>query len=68
MDEKPDGLYMTGSRAVALLGIAENIGDAERIAEQAVSSVKGEVFHRRDIGTAHLIEKRVRHMENLRGK
>ncbi len=56
---------MTGSRAVAFLGIAENIEDAERIAEKAVSSVKGQVFHRRDIGTKKLIEKRVRHMKSL---
>ena len=65
VDEKEDGLYMTGSRAIAFVGIADNIEKAEKIAEQAVSSIKGKVFHRKDIGTRELIEKRVKHIEEL---
>jgi len=67
VDQKPDGLYMSSSRAVAFVGIHPNIEEAEVIAEDAVSSVKGPVFHREDIGTKELIDKRVRHMEKLRG-
>ena len=40
---------------------------AEKIAEDAVSKIHGPVFHRRDIGTAALIEKRVEMMRELRG-
>ena len=40
--------------------------EAEKIAEKATLSVKGNVFHRKDIGTKALIEKRVRHVEGLK--
>ena len=58
--------FMTKSRALAFVGISPNIEDAEMIAETAVSSVKGPVFHREDIGTKELLEKRKKHMESLR--
>jgi len=66
VDQKEDGLYMTTSRAIAFVGIDFNIENAEVIAEDAVYSVKGQVFHREDIGTKELIDKRVKHMEKLR--
>ncbi len=65
VDKKPDGLYMSTSRAIGVVGIAENLEKAERIAENAVSAVKGPVAHRPDIGTAGLIEKRVQHMKAI---
>lgn len=68
VDKKPDGLYMSGSRAIAFVGISEDFGEAEKIAEQAVKSVKGNVFHREDIGTKELLEKRIKHMEAIRGR
>jgi len=66
VDEKEDGIYMTKSRAIGFVGIAHNIEDAEVIAENAVCSVKGPVFHREDIGTKELIQKRIDHMKSLR--
>ncbi len=65
VDENPDGIYTTKSRAVAFVGIAESIGAAEKIAEDAASKVKGAVYHRKDIGTEKLIQKRVEHMKRL---
>ncbi|MBI2142234.1 phosphoribosylamine--glycine ligase, partial [Candidatus Woesearchaeota archaeon] len=65
VDEKSDGLYTTKSRAVAFVGIAESIEAAEKIAEEASGKVKGAVYHRKDIGTAKLIQKRVEHMKGL---
>ena len=65
VDQKEDGLYMTGSRAIAFLGIGNNLDEAEKIAEQAVSSVKGKVFHRKDIGTKGLIQKRIDHINTI---
>ena len=62
------GLMMTGSRAVACVGVADSIADAEQQAEQLAQQVQGNVFHRRDIGTAALIQKRVEHMKRLRGE
>jgi len=68
VDQKADGLYMTTSRAIGVVGIANTLAQAEKIAEDAVTAVSGPVSHRPDIGTAALIEKRVQHMEQIRNK
>ena len=68
VDRTPDGKTMTtGSRTVALVGVADSISDAEKKAEAACGLVGGDVFHRRDIGKAALIQRRVQHMRTLRG-
>lgn len=66
VDQKDDGLYLSGSRAIAFVGIADTLDEAEKLAESAVGSVKGPVFHRKDIGTKELIDKRVEMMRELR--
>jgi phosphoribosylamine---glycine ligase len=60
--------HLARSRAIAFVGIADTLDEAEQIAEQAASSVKGKVRHRRDIGTAALVQKRVRHMDSIKSK
>ena len=67
VDLKEDGLYMTGSRAIAFVGIGSTLEEAEKKAEEAVCSVEGKVFHREDIGTKELIQKRIDHMKELLG-
>lgn len=67
VDKRADGLYMSTSRAIGVVGIADSLGEAEQIAEKAVSAIKGPVDHRPDIGTKPLIEKRIRHMQLIRG-
>ncbi|MFN3528126.1 MAG: phosphoribosylamine--glycine ligase, partial [Candidatus Altarchaeaceae archaeon] len=64
--EENGKIYSTHSRAIALLGIAENIEDAEKISENATKFVKGNLRHRKDIGTKQLIEKRIKHMKEIR--
>lgn len=59
-------LLMTGSRAVALVGVAETVASASALVETAIAKVEGPVFHRKDIGTRELLVKRVEHMERLR--
>ena len=66
VDKREDGLYMSTSRAIGVVGIAESLSQAEQIAEQGVSQVKGPVDHRPDIGTEPLIERRIRHMRQVR--
>jgi phosphoribosylamine--glycine ligase len=66
VDSRGDGLYMTASRAIGVVGIADELAAAEKIAETAAIAIKGAVGHRSDIGTPALIEKRVRHMQELR--
>jgi phosphoribosylamine--glycine ligase len=65
VNETEEGLFMSRSRAVAFVGMHEDIYEAERIAENATRSVKGRVFHREDIGTRTLIEKRVNRMKKI---
>jgi fusion protein PurCD len=67
VDKKEDGLYMTGSRAVAFVGIGSDMEEAEVKAENAVCSVVGKVFHREDIGTKELIQRRIDHMKRISG-
>lgn len=66
IDQRPDGLYMTTSRAIGVVGIADRLEQAERIAESAVSAVHGPVDHRPDIGTEPLIQKRIQHMKTIK--
>jgi len=66
VDQTPEGLILSSSRAIAFVGIAESIIEAEKLAENACGSVSGPVFHRKDIGTAKLIARRVAMMESLR--
>lgn len=67
VDKKEDGLYLSSSRAIGFVGIADSIIEAEKIAESACGSITGPVFYRKDVGTADLIEQRVRMMNSLRG-
>ena len=66
VDQREDGLYETGSRTVAVVGIAGTISEAEKITEAEINKVKGPLFHREDIGTEELIKKRVDMMNDLR--
>jgi len=66
VDQRSDGLYMSTSRAIGVVGIAGTLEKAERIAEEAISAIRGPVDHRPDIGTKPLLERRIRHMEKIR--
>ena len=58
--------FLTGSRALAVVGIAGELAEAERIAEQAAASVKGPVYYRPDIGSHSLVEAKINHMQKVR--
>lgn len=64
-----DGMTLkeAGSRTIAVVGIAEDLAAAEQQAEVMVSAIDGPLFHRKDIGTAELIQHRIDHMRELRG-
>ncbi len=59
-------IYATGSRTAAYVGVAETISAAEEIAEKEISGVDGPLFHRKDIGTDRLIQRRIDAMRKLR--
>jgi phosphoribosylamine--glycine ligase len=65
--EKDGMVYTTGSRAVAVVGIADTITAAEKIAEMGLSNINGPLECRHDIGTQGLIQKRIEHMKAIRG-
>ena len=65
VEERAGTLHTLTSRALAFVGRGETLEEAEAIAEKAASSVSGSVFHRRDIGTPELLEKRCRHMREI---
>jgi len=76
--KNPDGLFYAsvdiqngklveaGSRTVAVVGMANSISNAEKIAEKVVSAIAGPLFHRSDIGTDMVIQKRINHMKSIR--
>ena len=55
-------------QTLAFVGVADSITEAEAIAERGISSIRGPLFHRADIGTDAVIQKRVKHMQRLRDK
>ena len=56
---KNNTLFGLGSRNVAIIGTGDAIWEAEEIAENEISKVKGPVFHRKDIGTTKLLQKKI---------
>ena len=66
VDKKEDGLYLSSSRAIGIVGIADTLDEARKIAEEGVKAVKGPVAYRTDIGTDALIQKRIEHMRKIR--
>ncbi len=65
VNQKDDGIYLSSSRALGIVAKGKTISEAEKIAEEACGYVTGGVYHRRDVGTSELVEKRVQHMKNI---
>ncbi|MFX0164971.1 MAG: phosphoribosylamine--glycine ligase [Promethearchaeota archaeon] len=61
-------VYTTSSRAMGVLGISGSLEKAEKIAEAGVGCIKGKLFHRKDVGTLKLLQKRIDHMNSLLNK
>lgn len=68
VNRKNHDVYTTSSRSLAVVGIAESLEEAEKRCEQGLSYISGDhLFIRHDIGTKKLIEKRIHHMNHIRG-
>ena len=63
---KENKLMLAGSRAVAVVATASTIAAAEAAAEKEICNIAGPLFHRKDIGTTALVEKKVNHMKEIR--
>jgi phosphoribosylamine--glycine ligase len=69
VNKKDDYIVTGSSRSLAVVGITDELPEAERISEQALTHIKGDhLFIRHDIGTKQLLEKRIMHMKEIRGK
>lgn len=66
VDEKDGAILTTTSRSLAVVGVADDLPEAERQAETALGHVGGEYAARHDIGRADMIEAKVRHMKRTR--
>ncbi len=65
--EEEGKIYTSKSRAVAVVGTASTITEAEQVAQGCLEHIQGELFHRKDIGTRPLVLKRIDHMKEIRG-
>jgi len=61
--KKENSIYTTTSRAIGMLGISDTLEEAEKIAEKGVSFIEGKLFHRSDVGTKKILQKRIDHMK-----
>lgn len=66
VDQTEHGLVLLGSRAIGVVGTGITINAAEQLVEAEVNKITGPVFHREDIGTAALIDSRVKMLNDLR--
>ncbi|MCX6695346.1 MAG: phosphoribosylamine--glycine ligase [Candidatus Altiarchaeota archaeon] len=66
--EENGRILTSKSRAIAVLGLSGTISEAEKVVEESMKHISGKLFYRKDIGTKKLIEKRIKHMKQIRGK
>ncbi len=66
VDEQDGRLLATGSRTLAFVGTGETLEIAEAEAESLAQKVPGPLFHRTDIGTSALVQRRIDLIRSLR--
>ena len=64
--EENGKILTSRSRAVAVVGVHDVITEAEQVVEGCMPFIKGDLTYRKDIGTHELIQKRIRHMKEIR--
>ncbi len=67
VDERDGQLLAAGSRTLAFVGTGPTLAEAEAAAEALAVKVPGPLFHRPDIGTSELVQKRIDLIKSLRG-
>jgi phosphoribosylamine--glycine ligase len=69
LELREDKVYALKSRAVAVVGIGNNIEAARKISMEGIEAIRGGgLWHRSDVASKQHIEKSVRHMKELRRK
>ena len=67
VDEKDGKILTTTSRALAVVGIAKDLEQAEAVSEEALACVGGSFYARRDIGKPEVVQRKVDKMRTIRG-
>nr|QEE16464.1 phosphoribosylamine--glycine ligase [Candidatus Prometheoarchaeum syntrophicum] len=65
VSEEEGKIFTSTSRAIAVLGIADTLDEAEKIAEKGTSFIQGALFHRTDIGSQKVLDRRINHMKEI---
>lgn len=65
VSQEEAGIQLSGSRALGIVAQGATIFEAEKVAEKACQLIKGSVYHRRDVGTEALVQKRIDHMKEI---
>lgn len=68
IDDTGHGLIEKGSRTAAVVAVADTLEQAEQLVETEITKITGPVFHREDIGTSSLIQKRIDMMKQIRNE
>lgn len=66
VNEREGKIYTTTSRSLGIVGVADNIEAAEKMAEDALKFVSGEIYVRHDIGKKEYLEKKLQHMNEVK--
>ncbi|MBR0472439.1 MAG: phosphoribosylamine--glycine ligase [Methanosphaera sp.] len=61
-----DDVKLTSSRALGVLAVRDTIEEAEKVCEEAIQYIKGDIYHRSDVATEKLLNKKIKHMEEVR--
>ncbi|MGC8663545.1 MAG: phosphoribosylamine--glycine ligase [Thermoplasmata archaeon] len=65
VNAKDGKIYTTHSRSIAFVGVHEKIDNAEKIVEESLKYVKGNVYVRHDIGKLETINKKIERMREI---
>jgi phosphoribosylamine--glycine ligase len=67
VNKKNNRIVTGSSRSLAVVGITDTLAEAEKTCERALTHIRGDhLFIRHDIGTKPLLERRIRHMRQIR--
>ncbi len=66
VDARDGKIFTTTSRSLAVVGIADQLGEAEAVSEEALAFISGSFYARRDIGKPEAIQRKVEKMKAIR--
>ncbi len=61
-----DDVRLTSSRALGVLAVRDTIEEAEKVCEEAIQYITGDIYHRSDVATEKLLNEKIKHMEEVR--